>query len=103
MKLSILGEMRVFKNEFNGRAVYSTSISSKDVNGEWQKVYVPVQFAQCEATDGDIDITKGFHGMYIDKNGLGKIKFVVQEYRKVNDTPFVGVVSQDDFTSDLPF
>lgn len=99
--MDILGRTRIFKNEFNGKTVYSTSISSKDMNGEWQKVYVPVQFAKGMETEGDIDITKGFIGMYKDKNGLGKIKFVVQEYMKVDETGFMGATVADD--SDLPF
>lgn len=103
MKLGILGEMRVFKNEFNGRTSYCTTVSSKKQDGTYDKMYVPVQFAQCEATDGDIDITKGFHGMYVDKNGLGKIKFVVQAYNKVEDYPPESPVMAGDFENDLPF
>ena len=100
--MDILGRIRVFKNTYNGKDFYSTSISSKDTNGEWQRVYVPLQFTKGTETDGDIDITKGFISMFKDKNGLGKIKFVVQEYIKVDNTGF-GEVAQDNFVSDLPF
>ena len=101
--MDILGRTRIFKSEFNGRNTYSTSISSKDANGEWQKVYVPVQFKQGMETEGDIDITKGFISMFKDKNGLGKLKFVVMEYMQVDkgdawEDPNA-VIAQDD----LPF
>lgn len=101
--MDILGRTRVFKNEFNGKAVYSTSISSKDVNGEWQKVYVPIQFKQGMETEGDIDITKGFISMFKDKNGLGKLKFVVMEYMKVEGWQPESPVMAGDFENDLPF
>lgn len=97
MKLGILGEMRVFKNEFNGRTSYCTTVSSKKQDGTYDKMYVPVQFKKGMETDGDIDVTKGFHSMYIDKNGLGKIKFVVQEYNKVEEW------QPENNESDLPF
>ena len=102
MNASIFGRTRIFKNEFNGRASYCTTLSHKKQDGTYDKMYVSVSFAQCEATDGDIDITKGFLDFYTDKNGLNKIKYVVQEYMKVDNTGF-SEVAQDDYVSDLPF
>ena len=54
--IQITGVTRIFKNEFNGKVFYSTSVSSKNQEGNWEKVYVPVQFRKGMETEGDIDI-----------------------------------------------
>ena len=102
--MDILGRTRIFKNEFNGRTSYCTTIAKKKEDGTYDKVkvYVPVTFKKGMETDGYIDVTKGFIDMFVDKNGLGKIKFVILEYMKADNTGF-SEVAQDDFVSDLPF
>ena len=101
--MDILGRCRIFKNEFNGRTSYCTTISKKKEDGTYDKVYVPVTFKKGMETDGDIDVTKGFHDMYIDKNGLGKIKFVILEYIKEENWQPESPVMAGDFENDLPF
>lgn len=92
--INITGETMIFKNDYG----YSTTISHKNLNGEYEKMYVSVQFPKDKIVDNKsvIQITKGFLSFYKDKNGLDKIKLIVQEY---------GVVGTEDFEQydDLPF
>ena len=41
--MNITGLCRIFKKELNGKELYSTTISSKNQNGEWDKMYLSVQ------------------------------------------------------------
>ena len=98
--IRISGETRIFKNEFNGRASYSTSISNKKEDNTYEKLYLSVNFAKCEAVEGDIDIKDGFLSFFKDKNGMPKVKLVVLDYTKGQQNDFMSV-SMDE--TDLPF
>lgn len=80
--MNISGKCTIYAKEFNGKMAYSTKISQKNMNGEWENMFISVQFVKNEGVQDKekIEITKGFMSFYKDKNGLAHIKLVVQEY-----------------------
>lgn len=81
--MQITGLCRIFKKELNGKELYSTTISSKNQNGEWDKMYLSVQLPKNVILENgtDINITKGFLSFYKTNDGLPKIKIVIQEFQ----------------------
>lgn len=77
--MNITGQTLIFRNEFG----YSTSISRKNQDGEYEKMYLSVQLPKGVKLENKtkINITKGFLSFYNDKNGLSKPKIVVMEYQ----------------------
>lgn len=98
--MNISGKAKIWRKEMNGKNYYSTTISNKDMNGNWVNTYIPVQLPKDrELNNGtDIEIIKGFLSIYGQDK---KIKAVVQEYQIINEnTPQNDFISQDD---ELPF
>lgn len=85
--MDISGTMRIYKNEYEGRASYSTTISKKDQFGNYENMYITVQLPRDVDLESNsrINVTKGFLSFYKTKQGLPKIKAVVQEFE--NETP----------------
>ena len=98
--MNISGKAKIWRKEMNGNNYYSTTISNKDMNGNWVNTYIPVQLPKDrELNNGtDIEIIKGFLSIYGQDK---KIKAVVQEYQIINENaPQNDFISQD---NDLPF
>ena len=98
--MNISGKSKIWRKEMNGKNYYSTTISNKDMNGNWVNTYIPVQLPKDrELNNGtDIEIVKGFLSIYGQDK---KIKAVIQEYQIINEnTPQNDFISQDD---ELPF
>ena len=98
--MNISGKAKIWRKEMNGKNYYSTTISNKDMNGNWVNTYIPVQLPKDrELNNGtDIEIVKGFLSIYGQDK---KIKAVIQEYQIINEnTPQNDFISQDD---ELPF
>jgi hypothetical protein len=76
--MNITGETLIFRNEFG----YSTSISRKNQDGEYEKMYLSVQLPKGVELENKtkINIKNGFLSYYNTKDGLPKIKIVVMEY-----------------------
>ena len=81
--MQITGLCRIFKKELNGKELYSTSISSKNQNGDWDKMYLSVQLPRNTLLENgtDINIKKGFLSFYKTNEGLPRIKIVIQEFQ----------------------
>ena len=81
--MNILGNARIYKNEINGKELYSTSISSKNQEGKWERMYLSVQLPRNVVLEDntDINITKGFLSFYKNKNGLAMPIVVIQEFQ----------------------
>ena len=107
--MNISGKTMIFKSEYG----YSTTISKKNQDGEYEKMYLSVQLPKGVELENKtmIEITKGFLSFYNTKEGLPKIKIVVMEYKideeeqykqeerqAIQDEEIYGI-SQDD----LPF
>lgn len=80
--MNISGKCIIYAKEYNGKALYSTKISQKNINGEWESMFINVQFPKNTniSDKTKIEVTKGFEGFYKDKNGLPHIKYIIQEY-----------------------
>ena len=80
--MNIFGKTKIYKKEFNGRASYSTAVSHKNENGEYENMFVNVQMPKDINIENKtyINIKKGFISNYKDKNNALHIKLVVMEY-----------------------
>lgn len=96
--MNILGKTTIFKNNYG----YRTTISNKKQDGTYENMYLQVQLPKGVELENNtkIDIAKGFLSFYKTKEGLAKIKVVVQEYM-----PIGGIVEETNgvFDTDLPF
>ena len=107
--MNVLGNVRIFKKELNGKELYSTSISSKNQNGDWDKMYLPVQLPKNVVLENntDINITKGFLSFYKTNEGLPKIKIVIQEFQtKEEIEEREAIINEQNYNindDDLPF
>ena len=88
--MDINGKTRVYSKVFgegdSKRVAYSTSISRKNKEGTWDRMYLPVKFIgkgglyDPHIADGtDITISNGFLSFYTGKNGMS-IEYVVKEF-----------------------
>lgn len=107
--MNINGKCKIYGKEFNGRIVYSTSLSQKNQNGDWDKMYVQVQLPKDTVLDDgtEINITKGFLSFYISKE-TQKLKYVVQEFETDDyiKEEREAIVNEQDYieqSDDLPF
>lgn len=108
--MQITGLCRIFKKELNGKELYSTTISSKNQNGEWDKMYLNVQLPKNTILDNntDINITKGFLSFYKNKNGIAMPKIVIQEFQTKEEMEEREAIASEEFYQDnqnldLPF
>lgn len=78
--MNILGKTMIFKSEYG----YSTAISKKNQEGQYDKMYLSVQLPKGIELENKtmIEITKGFLSFYNTKDGLPKIKVIVMEFSK---------------------
>ena len=107
--MNILGKCTIYAKEFNGKVAYSTKISQKNINGEWESIFINVQFPKNTniSDKTKIEVTKGFEGFYKDKNGLPHIKYIIQEYT-IEDEQIEreGIMNEQDYDINndiLPF
>lgn len=108
--MNVLGNVRIFKKELNGKKLYSTTISSKNQNGEWDKMYLSVQLPRNVVLENgtNINITKGFLSFYKNKDGLAMPKVVIQEFQTKEEMEERETIQQEEFyqdnqNQDLPF
>ena len=93
--MNITGKTLIFKNDYG----YTTTISKKNQNGEYERMYISVQLPKGIELENKtmIDINKGFLSFYKNKQGLSQIKLVVMEYQTENE------IQDNDYINDLPF
>ena len=97
--MNITGKTMIFKSEYG----YSTAISNKNQEGQYDRMYVSVQLPKGAELENKtmIDITKAFISFYKTKEGLPKLKLVIIEYDILNK---VEQNNEFEFTQDdLPF
>lgn len=80
--MNIYGRQIIFKGNYG----YSTTISQKNQNGEYEKIYLPIQLPKGTELENKtfINITNGFLSFYKNKQGVPQIKAVVMEYELDN-------------------
>lgn len=107
--MNITGKCIIYAKEYNGKVLYSTKISQKNINGEWESMFINVQFPKNTniLDKTKVEVTKGFEGFYKDKNGLPHIKYIIQEYTTEDEQiEREGIQNEqyyDTFESGLPF
>lgn len=109
--MNISGLMRIYKSEFDGRATYQTTISKKDQHDNYENMYISVQLPKDTELENNskIDVKKGFLSFYKTKQGIPKVKAVVQEFEKETQeqpqesTPNYFDDPQGYYGNDLPF
>jgi len=94
--MNIIGKTMIFKSEYG----YSTIVSNKMQNGEYEKIYVSVQLPKEIELENKtlIEIKSAFLSFYKTKEGLPKIKIVVLDFEQLNNF-FYEKKDEDD----LPF
>lgn len=104
MKINLTGTGKIFRKDFDGKPVYSTSIGNKKEDGTYDNMFLQVQLPkEADVNNGDdITINNGFLSFYTDKNGNQKIKVVVMDYTNNTNVPEV-VVGNAYNSDDLPF
>lgn len=100
--MKITGQTIIFKNEFG----YSTSISKKNEDGTYDKMYLSIQLPKGTELENKtkINITNGFLTFYKTKEGLPKPKIVVMQFESEYKEQAEDIT--DDIMSDqfnLPF
>lgn len=77
--MNIAGKTMIFKSQYG----YSTTISKKNQDGEYERMYLSVQLPKGVEIENKtkINITKAFLSFYKNKQGLPQIKIVVMEYK----------------------
>lgn len=103
-KLTIQGEVMAFKHDKGG---FSTSISNKNINGEYENMYVNLGFrkGQEPAGTGKINITNGFLTFRTNKEGVKSLLLMILDYIPIVDEGTYGAddsVSQE-IAPELPF
>ena len=108
--MNILGNVKIYKKEINGKELYSTSISRKNQEGKWERMYLSVQLPRNVVLEDntDINITKGFLSFYKTNEGLLKIEILIQEFQiKEEIEEREAIINeksyQNNFSDDLPF
>lgn len=78
--MNIIGKTMIFKSEYG----YSTAISSKNQEGQYEKMYVSVQLPKGIELENKtmIEIQNGFITFYKTKEGLPKLKLVIMKFEK---------------------
>lgn len=73
----------IFKSEYG----YSTAISNKNQEGQYDKMYVSVQLPKGVELENKtmIEIQNGFISFYKTKEGLPKLKLVIMEFTTENN------------------
>lgn len=67
---------------FSSEKGYSTSISKKDQNGQYERMYITVQLPKEDTLENktQIDVKEGFLSFYKTKDGLPRLKLVIMKY-----------------------
>lgn len=81
--MEISGKTMIFRNDYG----YSTTISNKNQEGQYDKMYLTVQFLKGVELENKtlINIKDGFLSFYKTKVGLSKVKIVVKDYEIAED------------------
>ena len=107
--MKITGKTMIFKNDIG----YSTSISNKKEDGTYDRMYISIQLPKGVELENKtfINVTEGFLSFYKTKEGLPKLKLVVQKYELDAEEQYAkeereAIQNEDSYDitrSDLPF
>lgn len=103
--MQILGEIKIFRKEINGKTLYSTSLTNKNVDGTYENMYISCSLPKGVELDNNtkITVTKGFLSFYRNKNGLAQVKAVIQDFEGVSIQQPKYEETPPYYTDGLPF
>lgn len=87
--MEVYGKTVIFAKSYGDRMMYSRSISFKDMDGKWHRVYEPVTFKGGDPgiADGSrLYVRKAFESGYAGKDG-DKRKLVIVEWEVADEPP----------------
>ena len=105
LKSKFEGKTRIFVREVEGRTIYSTQLSQKNLKGEWENIYINVRFKKDVKIDNETDIQVNNAWLTFYKGEKGKPTYSIF----INDFETSGTNSEnteevfDEAGSDLPF
>lgn len=108
--MNITGKTMIFKSEYG----YSTTISKKNQDEKYERMYVSVQLPKNIELENKtvIEITNGFLSFFKTKDGLSKIKIVVMEFITDEEQKYIqeerqSIQNEENYeissSDDLPF
>ena len=102
MGTTIEGKAKVWAKDFDGRKVYSISVSTKDQNGNWKNAYQPIRFKKGEGVENGTEIDfRAFATVSIGKD-KNSVIWQITEFRTAGDD-----MAAEQFTAltndDIPF
>ncbi len=85
LKTYIEGETMIFRKDFNDRAIYSTTLSKKNKDGEWENGFIPVQFRKDVFLHNKtkINIKNAWLTFYKDKENKTVLYIFVNEFEEI--------------------
>lgn len=107
--MNITGEIIIFKDDYKGKELYSTSLTNKNLDGtkEYMKITAQLPKGATLENNTKINILKGFMSFYKNKTGLPQPKAVIQEFeivKPVDTTPvYEETMAYYNTQEDLPF
>lgn len=85
MGTTIEGKAKVWAKDFDGRRIYSISVSTKDQNGNWKNAYQPIRFKRGESVENGTEIDfRAFATVSIGKE-KNSVIWQITEYRISGD------------------
>jgi len=112
LKSEFKGDVMVFAKEYNGRTLYSISISKKKQDGTWLNGYKGVSFRKDVVVPNKtkINIIKAWEDFYINKDNQTVIGMFISEFEFQEEPKPVENISpngfqmlEDDDPDSLPF
>lgn len=107
IRTQITGQTKVFRKDYEDRALYSTSIGKKKQDGTWDNAYINLQFKKgTDIADGTmIDIQNGWLTFYMNKDKKPVWQIFVSEFESEIPDGFEEVedFAQLEDDSDIPF
>lgn len=102
LKIDISGDTMIFAKDYNGKMLYSTSLSKKDKDGEWENGFIPVQFRRgvAVANKTKIEIQNAWLSFYKDKDKRTVPYIFISEFEGGDEIP-EGFAALDDMG--IPF
>ena len=107
--MNIIGQCKIFKREYEGKEMYSTSLTNKNIDGTYENMYISAQLPKGTMLENNtkINVVKGFMSFYRNRNGLAMPKVVIQEFEVVkplDNTPkYEETIGYYETSNDLPF
>lgn len=98
--MKITGETMIFAKDYENGRVYSTSVSKKNQDGTYEKMYINVGFNKAVRLENmtKIQILDGYLTFYKNKNGVQVPKIRIMGFDTISQKE-----NEEEISLDLPF